>query len=101
MRINETARLPVTRPESKGPVAGVTAATAVGSQSPMPSEPGQTLPERVEPSPLVEERRAYVRRNDERRKTQVQVLMDTRVAQRRLARRRALDQAPSSIDVQA
>ena len=101
MRINETARLPVTRPDSKGPIAGVTAATPVGSQSPMPSEPGQNLPGRIEPRTPVEERRIYVRRSDERRKSQVQVLMDTRVAQRRLARRRAADQAPTSIDVQA
>jgi hypothetical protein len=47
------------------------------------------------------ERRQDVRRSVDRRKRQLPVLIDTRVAQRRRARRRVADAAPSTIDIEA
>jgi len=104
MRINETPPLIVTRPEPASSITGVSAGTSVGAQG---SPATQTVPVREQappqPPPQLEaaERRAYVRRAEERRKLQVRVLMDTRVSQRRTARRRAEDDAPASIDTEA
>jgi hypothetical protein len=47
------------------------------------------------------ERRREARRSEDRRKRQVAVLIDTRVAERRTLRRRGDDAAPPSIDVSA
>ena len=103
MRINETPPFIVTRPEPTGSITGVSAGTAVGAQG---NPAAQTVPVREQaspppPPPVEAERRAYVRRAEERRKLQVRVLMDTRVSQRRTAPRRAADDAPVSIDVEA
>jgi len=103
MRINETPPLTVTRPEPTSSVTGVSAGSTVGAQG---NPAAQTVPVREQtppppPPPVEAERRVYVRRAEERRKLQVRVLMDTRVGQRRTARRRAADDAPASIDIEA
>ena len=103
MRINETPPPIVTRPEPSTSVTGVSAGRAIGGQG-NPAAQSVPVREQTPPPPLppVEaERRSYVRRAEERRKLQVRVMMDTRVAQRRTARRRAADDAPSSIDIEA
>lgn len=101
--INDIPRVIVAGPDTIiGPVAGVTAASAVGAQS--GNSAAQSLPigtEAPPPAQMVEERRQFVRRAEERRKQKRQVLMDTRVSQRRGARRRAVDDPPASIDIEA
>jgi len=100
--INDIPRVIVAGPDTIGPVAGVTAGSAVGAQS--GNSAAQSLPigtEAPPPAQIVEERRQFVRRAEERRKQQLQVLIDTRVSQRRGARRRTVDEPPPSIDVEA
>jgi hypothetical protein len=104
MRINETPPSIVTRPATTSSVIGVSAGAAVGGQGNPAAQAVLVREQTPAPAPVppVEaERRAYVRRSEERRKLQVRVLMDTRVGQRRTARRRAADETPASIDVEA
>jgi hypothetical protein len=65
-----------------------------------PSPPAAELPGPLA-KPPEQERRQAVRRAEDRRREQVPVLVDTRVAQRRKSRRRRRDQRPSKIDVEA
>jgi len=104
MRINETPPITVTRPETRGPVAQVAGTSPVGSQNPGSAAAGPNLPERDQPvqrPSTAAERRQAARRNDERRKQKLSVMMDTRIGQRRTVRRRNQDQAAASVDVQA
>jgi len=104
MRINDPPPpLTVTPPEYRGPIAGVVAASGVGTQRSSPAAP-QPLPdanEAAQAARIVAERRRAGRRNQERRRRQAQVLIDTRVARRRTGRRRAADNAPAAVNVQA
>jgi hypothetical protein len=103
MRINQISTPLVTRPEVEGP-AEVTPATPVDAIEPGAYPGGRIVGERSEalaPPPRVVRRRPETRRTAERRKTQEPVLIDTRVAQRRTERRRAQDDAPASVDVEA
>jgi hypothetical protein len=102
MRINDTPPVNITRPEARGPVAGVAAGSAVGSRGGNPAV--QNLAEHAEPpqpAQTAAERREQARRAEERRKQQMRVLIDTRVGRRRAAKRRVADDAPASVDVQA
>ena len=105
MRINETPPLNITRMDSGSPVTEVAGVSAIGSQGQGAAAPGPIPYGRDQPmqaSPTAEERRQASRRNEERRKRQLKVLMDTRVRQRRTARRRNQDLPPdSSVDIQA
>src|SRR4051812_33496786 len=51
--------------------------------------------------PVIEVLRPFPEPSDDRRRKQAAVLMDTRVSQRRTARRRADDGPPGAIDTQA
>jgi hypothetical protein len=102
MMINDTRPVIIIPPEPRGPLAGVAAGSAVGAQA------GNAAPEAVpvgdQPpasAQIVEERRQFARRAAERRKQKLQVLMDTRVSQRRGARRRAADEPSRSVDIEA
>ncbi|MEO8628782.1 MAG: hypothetical protein ABI612_11860 [Betaproteobacteria bacterium] len=102
MRINQISTLIVTRPEFEGP-AEVTPTTPIDPIEPGGYTGGRVVAERPDPvnTPQLVARRPARRRTGERRKNQVPVLMDTRVSQRRTERRRAQDEAPSSVDVEA
>ena len=103
MRINQISTPLVTRPEPEGP-AEVTPTAPVDPIEPGSYPGGRIVAERpdsVTAPQQVVKRRPGTRRTAERRKSQVPVLIDTRVAQRRTERRRAQDDAPSSVDVEA
>lgn len=105
MRINTIGTPVVTRPEASRAVGAAGAITPVqprtpgsggAQQQPVPQGPAPV----AQPVSVPAERRQQVRRGDDRRKRQLPVLIDTRVGQRRAQRRRAQDEAPSSIDVE-
>jgi hypothetical protein len=104
VRINTIGTPLVTRPDSPLQVEQTRAVTPVQARSPGTGESSPApLPERAPVAAVAvqAERRQQVRRGEERRTRQVAVLIDTRVAERRAARRRAQDDAPPSIDIEA
>jgi hypothetical protein len=103
MRVNTVGTAPVTPPEVRPDVGATRGVATVSAQTPrseVPPVPASAP--RAEPvqAPTTE-RRHNARRGDDRRKQQLPVLIDTRVAQRRRARRRAADAAPSNVDTEA
>lgn len=109
MRINTIGTPLVTVPEASPEVGAPRALTSVQGRAPG-SQGAQQLPvpraQAAAPAALLPvtaqaERRGQVRRGEERRRRQVSVLIDTRVGQRRAQRRRAQDEAPPSVDVEA
>jgi len=104
MRINDPPLAQVERPDMRGPLGAIAAVRPISPQTPAPAAP-QTVPvERTEAPPAVAERaerRQRARRGEDRRKEQRSVMLDTRVAQRRLMRRRTEDVAPAAVDVEA
>jgi hypothetical protein len=106
VRINTIGTPLVTRPDSPlhvGETRAVTPAQArapgAGESLPAPLPAPERSPGAV--VPVQADRRQQVRRGEERRTRQVAVLIDTRVAERRAVRRRAQDEAPPSIDIEA
>jgi hypothetical protein len=108
MRINSVGTPVVTSPEQSAEVGAARAVRAVRARTPAPAEtPANPVP--AAPAPAAQsapvlaeaERRQQSRRGEDRRKRQAPVLIDTRVGQRRAQRRRAQDEAPPSIDVEA
>jgi hypothetical protein len=107
MRINTIGTPLVTRPEDSLQVGAAPVATPVRARTsgagemlerpaPLPAATGYAPAE-----PAIIERRQQSRRGEDRRKRQIAVLIDTRVAQRRVTRRRAQDEVPASIDLEA
>ena len=104
MRINNVGPQVVIAPEVRGSVDQVRATAPVSSQTTSTYAGGRILAEEMQVQPAaspVQERRQAPRRADDRRKQQVAVTIDTRVAQRRVERRRADDEPVSSIDISA
>jgi hypothetical protein len=106
VRINTIGTPLVTRPDSSLQVGETPAVTPVQARSPRTGESSPAplpAPERapVATVSVQAERRQQVRRGEERRTRQLAVLIDTRVAERRAVRRRAQDEAPPSIDIEA
>jgi hypothetical protein len=104
MRINNIGPQVVVAPEVRGSVDGVRATQPVNSQAAAAYSGGRILVESMELQPaqtVIEERRQAARRADDRRRKQAAVLIDTRVSQRRTARRRANDGPPGAVDIQA
>jgi len=104
MRINNAGPQVVISPEVRDSVYQLRAANPVSAQAASSYAGGRMLVESMEPRqapPVIAERREIPRRGDERRKQQVAVTIDTRVAERRIARRRADDEPAVSIDVVA
>jgi hypothetical protein len=94
----------VIAPGVRDSVDQVRAAAPVSPQAASAYTGGRILVENMEVQqiqPAPRERQEAPRRAQERRKEQLAVTIDTRVAQRRLSRRRASDEPPGSIDVQA
>jgi hypothetical protein len=108
MRINTIGTPVVTQPERSPEVGATRPVSPVQERTPQPgqSSPRPALATPAPGAPLMPvvpaeaERRREVRRGKDRRKQQVAVLVDTRVAQRRAKRRRAQDAALPSIDVE-
>jgi len=104
VRINNVGPQVVIAPEVRGSVDQVRATAPVSSQTASTYAGGRILVEEMQAqagAPPVQERRQAPRRADDRRKQQVAVTIDTRVAQRRVERRRADDEPLSSIDISA
>ena len=104
MRINNVGPQVVIAPDVRGSVDQVRATAPVSPQSPSTYTGGRIVIEALQQQPApppVQERRQLPRRGAERRKQQVTVTIDTRVGDRRVLRRRADDEPPTSIDVQA
>ena len=104
MRVDTIGTPPVTPPEVRPQVGATRGVAPVGAQTPRPEVPPVPVSApRAEPAQAraAVERRSGARRADDRRKKQVPVLIDTRVTQRRRGRRRAVDAAPSNIDIEA
>ena len=104
MRINNVGPQVVIAPEVRGSVGQVRGTGPVSSQATSAYAGSRMLVESMQAQPApppVEERRQTPRRADDRRKQKVAVTIDTRVAQRRLVRRRASDAPPASIDIEA
>ena len=104
MRINNVGPQVVIAPDVRGSVDQVRATAPVSPQSASTYAGGRIVIEAVQQEPApppVQERRQFPRRGAERRKQQVTVTIDTRVGDRRVLRRRADDEPPTSIDVQA
>lgn len=104
MRINNVGPQVFIPPEVRGSVDQVRATQPINSQGAAAYAGGRILVEsmEVQQAPaVVQERRQTPRRADDRRKQQIPVLIDTRVAQRRTMRRRADDEPAPSIDVEA
>jgi len=104
VRINNVGPQVVVPPEVRGPVDEVRATRPISAQGAAAYSGGRIVVEAMgaQPAPsVVQERRATPRRSDDRRKRQVPVLIDTRVAERRTLRRRADDEPAPSIDVEA
>ena len=105
MRINTVGTPVVTPPERSVEVTATSAVARVDARTPgAAGTPARPVPAPVGepvPVPVQAERRQQSRRGADRRQRQVAVLIDTRVAQRRAARRRAQDGAPDNIDVEA
>ena len=105
MRINNVGPQVVIAPEVRGSVDQVRATAPVSSQAASSYAGGrilvESMPAQPAPPPPVQERRQAPRRADERRKQQVAVTIDTRVAQRRMERRRADDEPLPTIDISA
>ncbi len=108
MRLNNVGPLIVTPVEPRTEVHNTRAVDPVRAYTPgeRTAEPPAPLPAREEaPAPDAppegERRRRSERRAEDRRKRQIPVLMDTRVADRRAASRRDEDLAPVHIDVEA
>jgi len=104
VRINDPPPINVSRPDARGPVAGVAPSPTVTPQSPPAPAPQSTPQARAEAEvPIAPiERRQGARRGLERRKQQLTVTLNTRVGQRRISRRRAEDvNDVTSIDVEA
>ena len=104
MRINNVGPQVVIAPDVRGSVDQVRATAPVSPQSPSTYAGGRIVIETLQqqqPAQPVQERRQFPRRGAERRKQQVAVTIDTRVGERRLVRRRADDEPPPSIDVEA
>lgn len=102
MRINTVDTPIVTPPEVRPDVGGARAIAPVDPQTPGPAVPFRvpgTSGEEPQ-APFVDRRRAD-RRGEDRRQRQVAVLIDTRVSQRRIDRRRTQDEPPPSIDTEA
>ena len=104
MRLNNVGPQVVIAPGVRDSVDQVRAASPVSPQSASAYTGGRILVENMEVQqiqPALRERQETPRRAQERRKEQLAVTIDTRVAQRRLYRRRASDEPPGSIDVSA
>ncbi len=104
MRINNVGPQVVIPSGVRDSVDGVRATEPIGSPSASAYSGGRILVEQMEvqPAPVViQERRELQRRGVDRRKQQLPVLIDTRVAERRVSRRRGDDAAPPAIDVEA
>ena len=104
MRINNVGPQVVIAPEVRGSVDQVRATAPVNSQTASTYAGGRILVEEMQAQPAappVQERRQAPRRADDRRKQQVAVTIDTRVAQRRMERRRADDEPLTTIDISA
>jgi hypothetical protein len=105
MRINAIGTPPLTVPEVRSELGAAPRVNPVDPrpQTPPGAQPLLPLPEISEPvlQPVQAERRGVERRATDRRQRQVPVLIDTRVSQRRVQRRRAEDEPPASIDVEA
>lgn len=108
MRINTLGPLVVTPAEPRAEVGNTRAVDPVRAYTPGGAgpEPAMPVPVREEsavtaPTPEGERRQRSERRGEDRRKRQVPVLIDTRVADRRASARRNEDAAPTSIDVEA
>jgi len=104
VRINAVPPSIVTAPELAPQVGDVPRTAAIGPQT--PSAAGYVLQTPAAQQPLqpatgAGERRLLARRSEDRRKRQVAVLLDLRVGRRRTNRRRADDEAPSSVDIKA
>ncbi len=104
MRINAIGTPPLTAPEVRSELGAAPRVNPVDSrpQGPPGAQPLLPLPGGSEPvlQPVQGDRRSAERRGTERRQRQVPVLIDTRVSQRRVQRRRAEDEPPASIDVE-
>ena len=105
MRINNVGPQLLIPPEVRGSVDQVRATQSITSRGTAAYAGGRILVESMalQPAPaaVIQERRQTPRRADDRRKQQLPVLIDTRVAQRRTMRRRADDEPAGSIDVEA
>ena len=104
MRLNAVPPTIATLPEIRSQVGDVRPTTPIGPQTPRPgANPLPPAPPRSEPLPQAPaaERRQLSRRGQERRKQQLPVLIDTRVAERRRRPRRASDDALPAIDLEA
>jgi hypothetical protein len=104
VRINNVGPTVVVAPEVRGSVDQVRATAPVSSEGASAYAGGRILVESMEAQqapPVLQERRRAPRRADDRRKERVTVTIDTRVGQRRLVRRRASDEPPASIDIEA
>ncbi|HZR03444.1 MAG TPA: hypothetical protein VFA81_09765 [Burkholderiales bacterium] len=106
MRINEIGTLPVTQPDARTEIDAtrpVRAVQPIAEGAREESERRLPTPLPVEPAgpPNGQERRQGERRVEDRRKRQVPVLIDTRVAERRTGRRREDDPPPPAVDLEA
>jgi len=109
MRLNNVGPLIVTPVEPRTEVHNTRAVDPVRAYTPGEAAPEARMPipardEAPSPEPVPEvERRSQRsnRRGEDRRKRQIPVLIDTRVADRRAASRREEDTAPTHIDVEA
>ena len=103
MRINNVGPQVVIPPGVRDSVDQVRATAPVSPQTGSAYAGGRILVESMEPQPAapVQERRHAPRRAEDRRKQQVAVTIDTRVNQRRNVRRRANDEPPTTIDIEA
>lgn len=107
MRLNNVGPLIVSPVEPRTEVHNTRAVDPVRAYTPGEGapEPPMPFPAREEapaqePVPEGERRQRSDRRGEDRRKRQIPVLIDTRVADRRAASRRDEDAAPSRIDVE-
>src|SRR5262245_32737329 len=104
MRINNVGPQVVIPPGVRESVDQLRATAPVSAQNASAYAGGRILVEAMEPhaaAPVIQERRETPRRADDRRKRQAAVTIDTRVGERRILRRRADDEPPTSIDVEA
>lgn len=108
MRINNVGPLIVTPTEPRIEVGNARAVEPIRAYTPGERSPETPMPVIVreeQPAtvevPEGERRQRNDRRGEDRRKRQIPVLIDTRVADRRASARRTEDEAPAHIDIEA